>query len=223
MPTLQQAISEPDGAQVLADLGVSEAQLLAALAQGEAAFASCTSNHPPMAAGFYRFAETVVGLAEQLAGDGWTREDVRNFSTVVRADGRVAIAVASADAGAGDLSGDVMTRSPKGPTTLQAITQNLLLPFDAGAEEMNAQAIDAPGTIVDGQRLRQTWLLLQNRRDGMLYAELSLPRAMDERGHVQTFAVRVPLTPMPLDPMVLLGPSEPPVNPSVSVTPIGNE
>lgn len=222
MTTLSQPIDFPDSTQLLADLGVSEAQLLAALARGEAAFASCTSNHPPMAAGFYRFAETVVRLAEQLAGDGWTREDTRNFSTVVRADGRVAIAVASADSGAGDLSAEVMTRSPKGPTTLQAITHNLLLPFDASAEESNAQAIGAPVTIVDGQQLRQTWLLLQNRRDGMLYAELSLPRAMDERGFVQSFAIRIPLTPMPLDPMVLAAPSEPPVNASVSVTPIGH-
>jgi hypothetical protein len=220
MSTSPQAVGELNPIHMLSELGVTEAKLLAALGRGETAAASCTPYHPPMAAGFYRFAETMAGLAEELADDGWTREDFRNFSTVVRPDGRVAIAVASANSGAGDLTIEVMTRSPKGVTTQRAIALNLLLPFDAAAEASNAASLDSASGF-EGQQPRHTWFLLQNRRDGMLYGELSLPQAMDERGFVLTWAPRIPLTPLPLDPTVLGGPIEPPVNPTVSVTPLG--
>jgi hypothetical protein len=216
-----QPLQVSGGAAQLADVGVTEAQLLAALAAGVAVSATCTANHPPMAAGFYAWAETVVGLAEQLGPEGWTREDFKNFSTVVRGDGRVAIAVASADAGAGDLSLEVMTRSPKGVTTLQAITRNLLLPFDAAAEATNALTSDEIAAGAGDEQLRQTWFLLQNRRDGMLHAELSLPQAMDERGFVLSWARRIPLAPLPLDLVVFGDAPEPPVHPTVTVTPHG--
>src|SRR5262245_9471466 len=104
MSPVPTAIDDPDYVpQFLAQLGVSEDELLAALFVGEAAAAHCTANHPPMAAGFYRFAESVAALAELKAPAAWTRHDYKNFSTVVRADGRVAIAVASGDAGTGDV------------------------------------------------------------------------------------------------------------------------
>src|SRR5690349_19076493 len=92
-------------------IGVAEDELNIALDAGDAATARCTSNHPPMAPGFYRFAETFASLADQLSKRGWVRTDYKHFSTVVRPDNRVAIAVASGSDGTGNLGEEVTTRS----------------------------------------------------------------------------------------------------------------
>jgi hypothetical protein len=201
--------------QQLRDLGVGEAVLLAALARGEAAASACTPHHPPMAPGFYRFSETVCSLADQLTEDGWTRHDYKNFSTVVREDRLVAIAVASGDAGTGDLAASVTTRSPKGITTAEAIAINLRLPYDDGdvAENERIKSGDSPD---DAQPV--TWFLLHDRRDGSLFAELSCPQSIDSKGYVQAWAPRILLTTQPLAPVSIAEPDgEPPMDPVVNV------
>lgn len=191
----------------LREIGVEEAILLAALQEGDAGAARCTANHPPMAPGFFRFAETVRSLADQLAPLGWVRRDYKNFSTVVSPDGRVAIAVASGDDGTGDLFADVTTRSPKGAATYEAIDRNLSLPLDERYEADNKRP----------QVQTATWFLLHDRREGKVYAELSLPKYIVD-GYVQTWEPRIALSPLPLDVHgAVPSERESPVNPEVDI------
>jgi hypothetical protein len=208
-----------DKDSLLNAIGVTEAECLTALAAGDAAAASCTANHPPMAPGFYRFAETVAALALQKGEDGWTRHDYKNFSTVVSPKGQFAIAVASGDGGTGDLSASVTTRSPKGVTTEEAIDVNLTLPFDdrciAENQKLNAQ----PPASEKAQPT--TFFLLHDRRDGVRYAELSCPQSIDHKGYVTKWFPRIALAASPLDPAKLTVESQPPINPIVDVKPRG--
>ena len=212
---------EPGGDKesLLAAIGITEAECLDALAAGDSAAAACTLNHPPMASGFYRFAETVASLALQKGAEGWTRHDYKNFSTVVSPSGLFAIAVASGDAGTGDLSASVTTRSPKGVTTEEAIDVNLTLPFDERCIAENRKLKEQPPAAAKVQPT--TFFLLHDRRDGVRYAELSRPQSIDERGYVTKWLPRIPLMATPLDPAELNIHGEPPINPIVNVKPRG--
>ena len=115
----------------LSTLGVTQEILLRAVASGEAARASCLPTHPPGAPGMYCFFETFRSLADDLLDSGWSRKDHKNFSTVLRPDGLVAIAVARGDDGTGDRDANVSTMYSKGIVTREAVERNLLLPLDA--------------------------------------------------------------------------------------------
>lgn len=212
----QRRQSQQENELLLRSIGVTEEVLLTALAVGDTAAGRCTANHPPMAPGFYRFAETVASLAEQLAPAGWTREDYKNFSTIVRKDGRVAIAVASGNEGTGDLSAEVTTRSPKGNATYEAVETNLLLPYD---ERYIAENKRDAKRQPSGDEMTVTYFLLHDRRDGILYAELSRPKMIDSGGYVQAWEPRIPLRITRLDQTKIdLGGGDPPLNPDVDIT-----
>ena len=191
---------------LLREIGVTEDVLTIALGEGDAAAARCTSNHPPIATGIYRFAETVRSLAEQLAPQGWTRVDDKNFSTVVRPDQRVAIAVASGNDGTGDLESDVSTRFPKGTMTATVVNANLSLPLDERYEADNKQL----------EIQTETWFLLHARKEDDIVAELSLPKSI-VGGFVQTWEPRIPLRPLPIGSTVDLSDGDLPINPDVDV------
>jgi hypothetical protein len=191
----------------LKEIGVSEEILLSALNTGVDAANRCTPNHPPMAAGFYRFSETVKCLGDQMASLGWTRRDYKNFSTIVRADGQVAIAVATGDDGTGDLKAEVTTNSPKGTATYEAVELNLSLPLDDSYVADNERA---PMRV-------STWFLLHSIRDGKLFAELSLPKSI-WAGYVVSWSPRIPLRTVTLDPLRIdISEGDSPVNPIVDI------
>ena len=201
---------------LLRRIGVTEQELTMALDAGDAAAAGCTSNHPPMAPGFYRFAETIAALAAVKGPQGWTRQDHKNFSTIVSPDGRVAIAVASGNDGTGDLGVEVSTRSPKGVVTSEAVTRNLSLPYDDRDIAANQRILSASPVVITVE----TWFLLHDRRDGTRFAELSRPNSINSVGYVDEWKPRIPLGPQQMIPFPGSDGAggDPPVNPDVPVT-----
>jgi len=131
----------------------------------------------------------------------------------VRPDGLVAIAVASGDAGTGDLSAAVTTSYPKGITMVEAIEDNLLLPWDdvAIAENSRMATEKTDDTPV------MTYFLLHNRRNGTMYSELSRPQSIDKKGFVTSWAPRIPLSARPLGPVVISEDAETPLAAEVPV------
>ena len=127
----------------LNELGLSSDDIREPAGAGLSARASCSDNDPPWFPGLLQFAIMVRTLRERKAPDGWSRNDYKNFSTVVRSDGLVAIAIARGDDGTGNRDAVVSTKYPKGVATLEAVNQNLRLPFD---EQDIAQK---PGQSVD--------------------------------------------------------------------------
>src|SRR4051794_13194032 len=102
MSAQPRAISETDDvARRLEELGLTAEVLLDALQAGAGAAALITTDYPPNYAGLAFWGEAVRGLRVGLRDPGWRKDDSFNFSTVVRGDGAVAVAIARGDAATG--------------------------------------------------------------------------------------------------------------------------
>src|SRR4051794_39453135 len=98
----------------LAQLGLTPEILAECLKHGQAAWAACTPNHPPIARGFYRWSEMVVALREEMLPRAWQRCNEGNLPFTVSPDGKIAIAVSSGDEDTGIATGNPCTNSSKG-------------------------------------------------------------------------------------------------------------
>jgi hypothetical protein len=180
----------PDVLQRLAALGLTEANLLEAITRGGLARSECTTNHPPLHAGFVTWSNTVCALREVLLPKGWERSDEGNYSTVIHPTGSFAIAVATGDENTGNPNANPMTKSTKGPSTRNAIAVN------------NYQASLFPDLIpvlpASDSDERLTWLLLVSQVSGKLKSELSLPTSCE--GKVDGWKERLILPDIDLDP-----------------------
>jgi hypothetical protein len=194
----------------LAELQLRSETLTAALTAGAAAAALCTANHPPIFGGLSFWADAVRALRDQLMAEGWTRDDSRNYSTVVRSDGMLAIAIARGDEWTGRADapyGHPSTEHPKGAATQLAVERNML-PFD------DLPSVVGPASV-DG--LPSTWVLLHHRENTIVRCELSRPTAINISGYVETWGERIILAPIDVEPSPTFGVDDEPVQPDVPV------
>jgi hypothetical protein len=196
--------------QRLEQLGLSALPLLEATRRGLAAAAACTPNHPRIMPGLSAWSETVCGLREELAPEGWVRLDEGNLPWTVNAEGSIAIAVATGDEDTGREQGSPCTKSKKGPRVAEAVEANQLELFPTG--------VRLPATTPPG---RTTWLLLIHRdaRAGELRVELSRPVNMSEDNRVDGWSERIILDSTPFDRDLDLKPLSPnsPSGPDIEV------
>lgn len=176
----------------LTNLDLTEDALLAAVMQGYLARINCTANHPPLFASFVAWGETVRALREQLGSDGWVRDDEKNYSRVVHPNGHLAIAVATGDEATGVASGMPTTKSPKGPSTADALKINQLQAWLPGMEPPLS-------TSEPEENQPTTWLLLVHHAQNEIRSELSLPVDLGIDSRVSVWRERILLKPMPLD------------------------
>jgi hypothetical protein len=200
--------SEPDDVEAaLARLDLVVSPLMLAVKQGHLAAISRTANDAPNAAGFYQWNETLRTLREELAISKWVRSDIRGYSTALRADRRMAIAVSSGDEGTGIANANPSTKQVKGPCTVAAVNSN------AAQLELFPALVLMPTPQRDTDCL--TWILLFHGSRKELRAELSLPVSMDETGQIRTWRERIILPTQPLDSSVIL--PEPDFGPDVEI------
>lgn len=177
----------------LTRLDLTEDALLAAAMQGYMARANCTANHPPLFPSFVAWGETVRALREQLAPMGWVRNDERNYSRTLHPEGHIAIAVATGNEATGVASESPITKSVKGPSTIEAVEANRLQAWLPGMEP--------PSTNVDEDEAQPTtWLLLIHHAANEIRAELSQPFEIGTDGRINGWRERILLRSMPLDP-----------------------
>lgn len=189
---------------------LNEIPLLNAVQQGQLHWSNCTDNHPPLYAPIVAWAETVSALREEVLVLGWVRSDEGNYSRVIDPSRRVAIAVATGDAGTGQSDVIPSTKAPKGPNTIEAITANvgqldLFLP---------APPLDGANDAQPADEL-QTWILLVHRAHNEIRSELSLPHSMGTDGRVNGWRERIILPAIPIDPEpieVIAPPQQPDLN-----------
>ena len=151
----------------LAQLGLTEQALVNAVARGNTRRRECTPNHPASFAGLEAWGWTVCYLRDELVPKGWERCEVGNWPITVHPSKRLAICVATGDENTGSPNANPMTKSPKGPNTVQAVAINHaqislfedLIPDQTGEEQDD----------------RITWLLLISNHKGKVRCELSLP------------------------------------------------
>lgn len=188
----------------LARLGLTESALLAAAMQGYLARTNCTANHPPLFPSFVAWGETVRALREQLAPMGWARNDEKNYSRTLHPEGHIAIAVATGNEATGIASESPITKSAKGPSTIEAVEVNRLLAWLPGMEP--------PSTTVDEDESHPTtWLLLIHHANNEIRSELSQPFEIGSDGRINGWRERILLRSMPLDPesLTITPPSQP--------------
>src|ERR1700726_874565 len=95
----------------LAELGLKEETVIEAVRRGQAAWASCTPNHPRLYPGVSAWAETVRTLRELLWPNGWTRSDNQNLPMTIDKARKISITVSTGDEDTGREDGSPCTRS----------------------------------------------------------------------------------------------------------------
>lgn len=189
----------------LSALGLTEDPLLEALKQGYMARTNCTENHPAAYPSTSAWAETVRALREQLAPQGWVRNNANNYSRTIHPDGHIAIVVATGNEATGVPDETPTTKSEKGPITVKAVKNNkdkmLWIP---GLEPIATN-------LHEDVNKATTWLLLIHHASDEIRSELSLPFEIGSDGRVNEWHKRIILRSIPLDndPLVITQPSLP--------------
>jgi len=202
-----------DLASRLAELGLEEEILLQAVQRGQAAWANCTANHPPLYRGISAWAETVSALRELLLPKGWKRSEQGNLPLTVDEAGKLAITVSTGDEQTGLSEGSPCTKSSKGPRTAIAVEVNALQLQLFGDIRLRPEDLES----INGQ---MTWILLFHRdlAASELRCELSRPVNMNVDGQVDGWAERIILGPTSFDTdKILVPPSEVPQTPNIVV------
>lgn len=193
----------------LADFGLDEERLRDVVRRGHLAFVTCTNNHPRFIPGIWAWGETVRALREYVLPLGWRRSDENNYSVVIDPSDQMAIAVATGDEGTGQAGLLPTTKTPKGPTTVDAVTNNQF------AFSFLADASDpVPVVAADADEERITWMLLFQRANNEVRCELSLPYSIGSDGKIDRWAERILLRSVPLDGdlMEVIPPTQPDVS-----------
>ena len=172
-----------DVADQLAELGLSVDMVHRVVARADIDARSCTPNHPVNAEGWFRWANSVRYLRDELVPAGWARARQLNFELVVRPGGMTAIAVTAGDEATGCAGVPPRTGNPKGAMTVAAVVANI-----------------GPQTLfeVDSFR-RRTWFLLYFRDESEIRVELSLPDNVSATGYIDSWSERIILPPYPLE------------------------
>ncbi len=182
----------------LAVMGLTVKILSDAILAGEAARDMCTANDPQTAAGYDAWARATKSLREQLTTQGWERSDEGGLPVIVSRSGDLAVTVATGDENTGwTVDGNTghpvspRTKYAKGATTIALVTLNRIQPdfWEPDREEI---------TVPDPTR--KTWFLLRIRDGESVRAELSLPAAIGDDGHVEEWLDRIILPPISLKP-----------------------
>ncbi len=196
-------VEETDVRHRLAKLGLESQALLEVLCRGYMALALSTQNHPPLYSSFSAWANTVCALREYLIPQGWDRCDENNYSLVVDEKKEIAIAVATGDEGTGRPDMNPTTKSPKGPSTVDAVTTNqlqLALPLELPANPASAQPVHQKNRWV-------TWIFLVHWAMREIRCELSLPLLMGDAARLGIWKERILLKPVPTDSALKITPS----------------
>lgn len=155
-------------------LGLSADLLVRALLRADAEAKLTTGLEPPTAEGTTRYAKTVRYVREELVPLDWRFDNYKNFCRTIHPSGAFSIVASSGDEFTGvDVPGmKPSTKYPKGDLTALAVMQNA----DQGVLDLGADyAVDT----VDPVDLESIWFLLQRVTDENIYAELSLPTAIE--------------------------------------------
>jgi hypothetical protein len=198
--------------QRLKQLGLTESVLLLAVKRGDAAFASCTQNHPTLQRGIMGWGEPICSLRESLIPEGWNRYDEGNQPYVVNSDESLAITVATGDENTGLKDRNPSTKSSKGPQTEIAVAKNALARTLFG--DIRSERQKRSGT-------RQTWILLIHRDEekSETRCEFSSPSNM-EGGYIDQWSERIILGTIPFGGggAIKITNEPPPVTPDINIS-----
>lgn len=180
---------ESDAVNRLGQMDVTVGQVQRALLRADAEARQSNDLDPPNLGGFNRWGKGVRFLREELLPNGWGYDNSRLFCRTIHPSGEFAIVVSSGD----DFVGEFVpgcspsTKYSKGETVVRAVAINEQLSFDFGT------GADQNATHVAEAMI--TWFLLFRATEEKIYAELSLPSAIDS-GTISEWNERIILPPI---------------------------
>jgi hypothetical protein len=174
----------------LKQLGLKESVLRLGVEQGQAEWANCTLNDPPMFRGLVPWGRTLRSIRESMIPEGWERLEEGGQSFVVNESGTLAITAATGDRYTGIKDQTPSTKSGKGPKTQLAIAQNALA-WTLYGDIRTAEKQKADSRI--------TWILMfyRDTETSEIRCELSLPASMNNEGQVDDWKERIILMAIP--------------------------
>jgi hypothetical protein len=211
-PTRKIHVEPHDVHRRLFNLRLKEEWLQNAIQVGQLQRASCTPHHPQPYAGHSAWAETIKTLRDILIPEGWKCDNPRGLPLVFNPKTRVSITVATGDEMTGRKEYEPCTKSPKGPQTKSAISNNQLSLFPDHEMARALKSFARKGQI--------TWLLLihSDPQAREVRCELSLPVGMNEQGRVDGWEERIILGSTPFDADKLQVPNDDiPQSPNITV------
>lgn len=178
-------------------LGLAPDVLLNAVRAAYAAWSNCTDLDPAMYPGQTMWATAVRHLRIGLLPT-WQLCEAGNFSLTLSPDKQVAIGVATGDDGTGVADRVPVTKSRKGPRTMEAVAaNNAQLGLDLAFADGWAPPLSDP----DELGAYVTWLLLIYRDHSEVRCELSLPLGFDEYDRVSAWTERIILSSIDTTPL----------------------
>lgn len=178
-----------DAVDRLAQLGLTVQQLHRALARADAEARLTNDLEPPNLGGMNRWGKGVRFLREELLPHGWGYDNSFNFCRTIHPSGEFAIVMSSGDDFAGEYVPGISpsTKYSKGETVVRAVATNEQLSLDLGQAFEEPRQVPARSALI-------TWFLLFRATIDKVYAELSLPTAI-ESGVISDWRERIVLRP----------------------------
>lgn len=173
------------------DLTVEKVQR--ALLRADAEARQTNDLEPPNLGGLNRWGKGVRFLREELLPDGWGYDNSRLFCRTIHPSGEFAIVVSSGDHFAGEFVPGISpsTKYSKGETVVRAVATNEQLALDFATDDEHQDPDVSSEAMV-------TWFLLFRATEETIYAELSLPSAIDG-GTISDWNERIILPPIDRD------------------------
>lgn len=169
----------------LAQLGLTVEQIHRALSRADAEARMTNDLEPPNLGGMNRWGKGVRFLREELIPSGWGYDNSNNFCRTLDPSGEFAIVMSSGDDFAGQFvpGFSPSTKYSKGETVVRAVEVNEQFTLDLGEGFQAPEREAAP-------RAQVTWFLLFRPTVDKVYAELSLPSAI-ESGVISNWRERI--------------------------------
>lgn len=185
----------------LADLGVPHDLLLEGVKAWSAAEASASPFEPVTAPGTKGWIAAVGVLRESFSLLRWEPRDDRNCPLIVHPDRHLAVAVTSGCKLTGSPEEHVKptTKNPKGIVLSTAVRVNGEQQAFNFGPRFNAPRLLKPRRVKNAERTWLTWLLMIHTTPAHIFAELSLPAAV-ERGYIVDWNERIVLERMERQP-----------------------
>ena len=168
----------------LAELDLTQEDLVDALLIGDLGGRSCSTFEPPNAAGTTMYSKATGALRGHCYRNGWSLDNGHNLARVVHPSGAFAIAVSSGNGDTANPNNDPTTRYGKGPASERIVEANYQLSLFSVADiPLSDEEITPDG--------RTTWYLLHHTTQQHIRAELSLPCACDDTGAFVKWTERI--------------------------------
>jgi hypothetical protein len=207
----------PQDQHPLEAMGVTHSLIKSCLEAGFNETTTCTANHPTAYAGQKFYGEVTYQITTKLKLLGWTLSHDSNMHKLVSPCGMKNLIVYSGCPSTGLKGQTPSNRNKKGRGFTQAVEANGSMPLLTLLNPDTNEPLRKPSGI-------ETWVLLYfyDSEESVIRCELSRPKAINNKGHIDQWLSRFPWPTIDVKNSVTL---EPAFNPDIdlNIQPVSKE